>query len=97
MAAILEMPQYVACQTNLYFFIELSSRSHSFNILCTMDGLAALLTHVHRSRQLFLIAIVGKCVCGGGGCFFNYFLVLNFKECNITFCFIFTSLGVLEN
>ena len=41
MAAILEMPQYVAYQKNVvYTFIKLSSKSHSFNILCTMDGLS---------------------------------------------------------
>ena len=33
-----------------------------------MDELAALLTH--KSRQLLLIAIVGKCVCVWGGVFF---------------------------
>ena len=41
MAAILEMPQYVAYQKNVvYAFIKLSAKSHSFNILCTMDGLS---------------------------------------------------------
>ena len=41
MAAILEMPQYVAYQKNIvYAFIKLSAKSHSFNILCTMDGLS---------------------------------------------------------
>ena len=39
MAAILEMPQYVAYQKNVvYAFIKLSAKSHSFNILCTMNG-----------------------------------------------------------
>ena len=41
MAAILEMPQYVAYQKNVvYAFIKLSAKAHSFNILCTMDGLS---------------------------------------------------------
>ena len=41
MAAILEMPQYVAYQKNvIYAFIKLSAKSHSFNILRTMDGLS---------------------------------------------------------
>ena len=40
MAAILEMPQCVAYQKNVvYAFIKLSAKSHSFNILRTMDGL----------------------------------------------------------
>ena len=41
MVAILEMPQYVAYQKNaVYAFIKLSAKSHSFNILRTMDGLS---------------------------------------------------------
>ena len=41
MAAILEMPQYVAYHKNVaYAFIKLSAKSHSFNILCTMDVLS---------------------------------------------------------
>ena len=41
MAAILEMPQYVAYQKNvIYAFIKLSAKSHSFNNLCTIDGLS---------------------------------------------------------
>ena len=41
MAAILEMPQYVAYQKHVvYVFIKLSAKSHSFNILRTMDGLS---------------------------------------------------------
>ena len=41
MAAILEMPQYVAYQKNVvYAFIKLSAKSHSFNILRTTDGLS---------------------------------------------------------
>ena len=41
MAAILEMPQYVAYQKNaVYAFIKLSAKSQSFNILRTMDGLS---------------------------------------------------------
>ena len=44
MAAILEMPQYMAYQKNVvYAFVKLSVKSNSFNILCTMVGLAALL------------------------------------------------------
>ena len=40
-SAILEMPQYVAYQKNVaYAFIKLSAKSHSFNILCTMDVLS---------------------------------------------------------
>ena len=39
MAAILEMPQYVAYQKNVvYAFIKLSAKPHSFNILSTMNG-----------------------------------------------------------
>ena len=37
MAAILEMPQYVAYQENVayaYAFIKLSAKSHSFNNFC---------------------------------------------------------------
>ena len=41
MAAILEMPQYLAYLKNfVYAFIKLSAKSHSFNILRTMDGLS---------------------------------------------------------
>ena len=41
MAAILEMPQYVAYQKNVvYSFIKFSEMSHSFNILCTTDVLS---------------------------------------------------------
>ena len=41
MAAILEMPQYVAYQKNaVYALIKLSAKSHSFNILRTIDGLS---------------------------------------------------------
>ena len=41
MAALLEMAQYVAYQKNaVYAFIKLSAKSHSFNILRTMDGLS---------------------------------------------------------
>ena len=41
MVAILEMPQNVAYQKNVvYAFIKLSVKSHSFNILRTMDGLS---------------------------------------------------------
>ena len=38
MVAILEMPQYVAYEKIVaYPLIKLSAKSHSFNILCTMD------------------------------------------------------------
>ena len=38
MVAILEIPKYVAYLKNIaYGFIKLSAKSHSFNILCTMD------------------------------------------------------------
>ena len=41
MAAILEMPQYVAYQKNVvHAFMKLSAKSHSFNILRTIDGLS---------------------------------------------------------
>ena len=41
MAAILEMPQYVAYQKNaVSTFIRLSAKVHRFNILRTMDGLS---------------------------------------------------------
>ena len=41
MTAILETPQYVGYQKNaVYAFIKLSAKSHSFNILRTMDGLS---------------------------------------------------------
>ena len=41
MAAILEMPQYVAYLKNIALcFIKLSSKSHSFNILYTMGVLS---------------------------------------------------------
>ena len=49
MAAILEMPQYVAYQKNVvYAFIKLSAKSHSFNNLCTIDGLSCptIIKHV---------------------------------------------------
>ena len=41
MATIVEMPQYVAFQQKnvVYTFIKLSAKSHSFNILHTIDGL----------------------------------------------------------
>ena len=46
MAAILEMPQYVAYQKNVvYAFIKLSAKSNSFNILCTMDELSCPTKH----------------------------------------------------
>ena len=41
MVAILEIPQYVAYQENVvYAFTKLSAKSHSCNILRTMDGLS---------------------------------------------------------
>ena len=46
MAAILEIPQYVAYQKNVaYAFIKLSAKSNSFNILCTIDVLSAALLY----------------------------------------------------
>ena len=40
-AGVLGKPQYVAYQKNVvYAFIKLSAKSHSFNILRTMDGLS---------------------------------------------------------
>ena len=54
MAAILEMPQYVAYQKNVvYAFIKLSAKSHSFNILCTMDGLSCP-TKLHNQNTCIL-------------------------------------------
>ena len=41
MAAILEMPQYGECHKNAaYALIKLGAKSHSFNILCTMNELS---------------------------------------------------------
>ena len=58
MAAILEMPQYVAYQKNAaYAFINLSAKSHSFNILRTMDGLSCPTTP---NDPLFLLKIDGS-------------------------------------
>ena len=62
MAAILEMPQYVAYQKNVvYAFIKLSAKSHSFNILGTMDGfscptIAVILTLMYANgmREVFV-------------------------------------------
>ena len=65
MAAILEMPQYVAYQkTVVYAFIKLSAKSHSFNILRTMDGLSCPTTSVFvkqiiRDLVLWCIVIQG--------------------------------------
>ena len=52
MAAILEMPQHVAYQKNVvYAFIKLSAKSHSFNILRTMDGLSCpTISNTHKNR-----------------------------------------------
>ena len=48
MTAILGMPQYVAYQKNVvYAFIKLSAKSHSFNILRTMDGLSCPTRYHH--------------------------------------------------
>ena len=45
MAAILEMPQYVAYQENVvYAFIKLSAKSHSFKFCAQWMALAALLS-----------------------------------------------------
>ena len=62
MAAILEMPQYVAYKKNV--FIKLSEKSHSFNILRTMDGLSCPTNKGTRLKApkcvhcLFLFALV---------------------------------------
>ena len=49
MAAILEKPQYVAYQKNaVYAFIKLSAKSHSFNILRTMDGFSCHTKSIER-------------------------------------------------
>ena len=62
MAAILERPQYVAYQKNVvYAFIKLSEKSHSFNILRTMDGLScptkttASNLKVHKTKVFYVI------------------------------------------
>ena len=40
----MKMPQYVAYQKNVaYAYTKLSVKSHSFNMLCTMDVLSCLL------------------------------------------------------
>ena len=50
MAAILEMPQYVAYQKNaVYALIKLSAKPHGFNILRTMDGLSC--PTMYKSRR----------------------------------------------
>ena len=55
MAAILEMAQYVAYQKDVvYAFIKLSAKSHSFNILRTMDGLSCPSIHYIPTQE-------GKC------------------------------------
>ena len=53
MAAILEMPQYVAYQKNVvYASIKLSAKSHSFNILRTMDGLSCPTIREHSTIKV---------------------------------------------
>ena len=55
MAAILEMPQYVAYQKNaVYAFIKLSTKSQSFNILRTMVVVAALLIRMNGVKVAYL-------------------------------------------
>ena len=59
MAAILEMPQYVAYQKIVvYAFIKLSAKCHSFNILCTTDGFScpALLFDSLCGMQLLMVS-----------------------------------------
>ena len=60
MAAILEMPQYVAYQKNaIYAFIKLSAKSHSFNILRTMDGLSCPTTSAfYQGHSLLGVAYI---------------------------------------
>ena len=49
---ILEMPQYVAYQKNFACaFIKLSKKSHSFNILCTMDMLSCPTSEQYHLRH----------------------------------------------
>ena len=46
MVTISEMPQYMAYQKNVaYAFIKLSAKSHSCNILCTIDVLSCPTTN----------------------------------------------------
>ena len=67
MAAILEMPQYVAYQKNVVnAFIKLSAKSHSFNILCTMDGLSCPTTLRFYLIDFQLNADFPSQFCGGG-------------------------------
>ena len=62
MAAILEMPQYVAYQKNVaYAFIQLSEKSHSFNILSKIVCLAALLSKQNKTIMIKLRVQVEKC------------------------------------
>ena len=53
-AAMLEIPQYVAYLKNVdYAFIKLSAKSHNFNILCTMDVLTCSCpTNVTKPNQV---------------------------------------------
>ena len=72
MAAILEMPQYVAYQKNVvYAFIKLSAKYHSFNILRTMVVLAALLLCLP-SCFLHAIAIFKSHSCDSELCMCNH-------------------------
>ena len=49
MAVILEMPQYVTYQKNVaYAVLKLSVKSHSFNILGTMDVVTYPTIHLQR-------------------------------------------------
>ena len=64
MAAILEMSQYVAYQKKVvYAFIKLSAKSHSFNILRTMDGISCpTIEVITYSRQLIPKTIIFDCI-----------------------------------
>ena len=54
MTAVLEMPLYVTYQKNVaYSFNNLSAKSHSFNILCTMDVLDCPTTAIYILKLKF--------------------------------------------
>ena len=59
MAAILEIPQYVAYQKNVFYaLIKVSAKSNSFNICAQWMGLAALLNgkYIWRSLKKIFVA-----------------------------------------
>ena len=59
MAAILEMPQYVAYQKNVvYGFIKPSAKSLSFNILCTMDVLSCPTSRATKHIKMALLCSI---------------------------------------